>query len=304
MSAELASPAPRLSVIVPVYRDWPLLERCLAALRVQHWPVEDFEILVVSNDEHPPPGHLATPGSLPAVHLLHEPAGHSYAARNAGLLVARGAVLAFTDADCTPAPGWLAAGWAALEADADAALAGGRVRTVAPHRNLATDYDLVFAFHQDENVRKGHAVTANLFVRRAVFEAIGPFNGALQSSGDFEFCRRAVQAGWRLVYAPEAMVNHPARDSVAALLRKNRRIGSGYRRREFELKGLGLEARLRWAAGMLKPRLRYWWLLFKGTAHTRQLPPLRRARVVLLQALLHYHFAVSVLRPPPSKDQH
>jgi cellulose synthase/poly-beta-1,6-N-acetylglucosamine synthase-like glycosyltransferase len=53
-----AESAPRLSVIIPVYRDWDDLRRCLAALAQQTWPAGDFEILVVNNDTQPAPGDL------------------------------------------------------------------------------------------------------------------------------------------------------------------------------------------------------------------------------------------------------
>lgn len=290
---------PRLSVVIPVYRDWVALDRCLDALALQTWPAEDFEVLVISNEAAPPPD-LQRPG----VHVLHQPQGHSYAARNAGIAAARGTVLAFTDADCQPDADWLATGWAALHAVEDAALAGGRVQVVAAEQTLATDFDRTFAFQQAEYVASGRAVTANLFVRRAVIDTVGLFDASLQSSGDFEFCARAVRAGFKLVYAADAVVIHPARDSLAALFRKNRRVAGGFRRREFDLAAKGRAARLGWAAKAAKPRLRYWWRLLGGREKTGALPTLRRPAVLALHILMHYHFVLSVLRAPPGKDQH
>lgn len=290
---------PRISVLIPVYRDWVGLDLCLAALAAQTWPADDFEVLAVSNEAEPPPT-LSRPG----MRLLHEPRGHSYAARNAGLAAARGEVLAFTDADCRPEPQWLAAGWAALQEDTSASLAGGNIRVTAMRRNIATDYDQCFAFKQAETVPNGGSVTANLFVRRAVFDAIGPFNATLQSGGDFELCKRAKQSGFKIVYAENAVVQHPARDSLKALFRKNRRVAGGFRRREFDLLGKGFGARLRFTLPMLKPPLRFWLRLLLGQVRTNVLPAWRRPAVVLVKICMHYHFAFSVLLPPPSKDQH
>ena len=292
--------APRISVLIPVYRDWQPLADCLQALSRQDWPATDFEVLVINNDTAPPAAELALP---PGVTLLQAPQGHSYAARNAGLAVARGQVLAFTDADCRPEPGWLSAGWAALEQGAD--LAGGAVRIDPARRGLIADHDRAFAFQQQAYVAHGGAVTANLFVRRAVFEAIGRFNAGLQSGGDFEFCRRAVAAGWRLAYADTAEVTHPPRDSVAALLRKNRRVACGLRRSEYEMRGQPRHAVwLRVLRMLAQPRLRLWWRQLRGRESTAALPPARRPAVVALQVLLYYHYAWSLLRAPPEKHEH
>jgi cellulose synthase/poly-beta-1,6-N-acetylglucosamine synthase-like glycosyltransferase len=292
--------SPRLSVLIPVYRDWGRLRDCLAALAGQTWPADDFEIIAVNNDPAPPPPDFVLPSG---VTLLHEPRGHSYAARNAGLAVSRGAVLAFTDADCRPEPDWLAEGWAALQGEAE--LAGGRITTFIERPGLVAEYDRLFAFPQEHYVRKGSSVTANLFVKRAVFDQVGPFNAAMQSSGDFEFCRRAGQAGFRLVYAPRAVVQHPARDRLALLLRKNRRVAGGWRRREFEITGRS-RGGLWWTVltVMLRPRPRYWWRLAAGTERTAGMPLAKRLGVMALVILLYYHFALSVLRAPPAKDQH
>lgn len=290
--------APKVSVIVPVYRDWATLDGCLAALAAQTLPATEFEVLVVSN-EPDPPAPLARAG----VRLLHEPQGHSYAARNAGLAAARGAVLAFTDADCRPDPDWLSAGLAAL-AQHGTDLAAGRVRVDVDIASAAADYEAAFAFRQEDNVGHGHGATANLFVHRHVFERVGPFEAALQSGGDFEFCRRAVDGGCQLRYAAAAVVGHPARDSLAALLRKNRRVAGGYRQSEFDRPDRPRAWRWRRLAQLAQPRPKLWWRLLRGSEKTTGLPAARRAGVVAVHALLHYHFVWSLLRTPPGKDRH
>ena len=289
---------PKVSVIIPVYRDWATLARCLDALAAQTLPATEFEVLVISNEPEPP-----APLARPGVRLLHEPRGHSYAARNAGLVVARGAILAFTDADCRPAPDWLAAGCAALS-QAGTDLAAGRIRVESDTKGPAVDYESAFAFRQDDNVRHGHGATANLFVHRRVFERVGPFDATLQSGGDFEFCQRAVQGGCRLDYAAAAVVGHPARDSLAALLRKNRRVAGGYRQSELERPDRPRSWRWRRLAQLAQPRPKLWWRLLRGQEKTGELPPARRAGVMAVQVLLHYHFVWSLLRAPPAKDRH
>ena len=292
------TPLPKVSVIIPVYRDWTALERCLAALAAQTLPAAEFEVLVVSNEPDPP-----SPRPYAAVRWLHEPRGHSYAARNAGLAAAHGAILAFTDADCRPAPDWLAAGCAAL-AHEGVDLAAGRIRVESDTKGPAVDYESAFAFRQEDNVRHGHGATANLFVHRQVFERVGPFDAALQSGGDFEFCQRAVQGGCRLVYAAAAVVGHPARDSLAALLRKNRRVAGGYRQSELERPDRSRAWRWRRLAQLAQPRPKLWWRLLRGQEKTAELPAARRAGVMAVQMLLHYHFVWSLLRAPPDKDRH
>lgn len=299
MSAEMttAETAPRLSVIVPVYRDWDRLRLCLAALARQSLPSGDFEIVVVNNEDSEPPADLRAPN----LKFLKESRGHSYAARNTGLAAARGAVLAFTDADCEPEPGWLAAGWASLQGEA--ALAGGRIEVGGDAATLAADYDRAFAFPQDANARVGRSVTANLFVRRIVAISLGGFDDNLQSGGDFEFCRRAKQAGHTLTYAPTAVVRHPPRDSLGALLRKNRRTAGGI------LLELGVQNQTAlhraWALKFLfYPRPRHWWRLLSGRQALRNMKLRRRVPLLALHILLQYHFAVSVLRRPPDKDRH
>lgn len=68
--------------------------------------------------------------------------------------------------------------------------------------------------------------TANLFVRKEVFEKIGKFSEQLTSGGDVLFTSQATSAGFEIVYACEAVVEHPTR-GFGSLLRKAFRVGKG-----------------------------------------------------------------------------
>ena len=215
-----------VSVVVPTYRDWPALCSCLGALAGQSTPGHCFEIIVVENAGESPPGDFLLPDNA---RLVHEVAPGSYAARNRGIAESRGEVLAFLDADCIPASGWLQGGLECLQANPDAGLVAGNIELsyAAPRLTPAECFEKAYAFRQKQNVADGVAVTANLFVRRSVFDEVGLFNAGMMSGGDFEWTRRATSRGHRLVYCEDAVVHHPARASLADLAGKARRVASG-----------------------------------------------------------------------------
>lgn len=216
-----------VSVIVPVRDAAAILGACLDRLGRQT-AVDGVEVIVVDNGSHDDSGLAAR--SHPAVdQVIHERRRGSYAARNAGIAAARGAVFAFTDADCEPEATWLAEGLAALAAGGD--LAAGPVSTIrSPSPSLWERYDEANYLDQAMFVDHGFAATANLFVKRAVVDTIGPFDAALRSGGDVEFSQRAVNAGFELRYAPEAVVRHRPRTTLAETWRLHRRLGAGWRR--------------------------------------------------------------------------
>src|SRR5947209_17967437 len=114
---------PLLSVIIPARDAAPTLERTLACLSCQDL-AGDFEVIVVDDGSRDETAAIAALHA-PLVTLIQS--GESRgpgAARNLGVRVARGEILAFSDADCFPTPGWLTQGLQALE---HADLAQGRV---------------------------------------------------------------------------------------------------------------------------------------------------------------------------------
>lgn len=224
----------RFSVIVPCYLDTDALARCLACLEDQRMPRSAFEVIVVDN------GSTVRPAAVlgerfPWVRWEFEEQPGSYAARNRGARVANGEALAFTDSDCLPTADWLRAASQRLKRESPNTIVGGAISLVVAHppRPTASElYELGYAFQQQRYVEAdGFAATANVVFRRELFELVGPFDAARRSGGDREWCERARARGCRVVYEPNAIVGHRARQDLDALLTKARRLAGGFHQR-------------------------------------------------------------------------
>src|SRR5688500_8808816 len=223
-------PAKHVSVIIPVYRDWSRLALCLDALERQTLGSDAFEIILANNE---PDGDCPL-ARLPAnARFVDEPRPGSYAARNAAIATANGRVLAFTDSDCVPDPQWLERGLELLAAEPGTRVTGPIPVFREPGSSyLAFVYDFHTAFKQAQAVAKGSCATANLIVARNVFDQVGPFNPALVSGGDTEWGERAHRAGVPIRYDERVRVAHPARRTLAEIIRKKRRVAGSEAQRK------------------------------------------------------------------------
>jgi glycosyltransferase involved in cell wall biosynthesis len=219
-----------VSVIIPVYRPAGSaaghLDECLDCLARQTYPREKFEVIVIDNG-----GEELELARHPEVRLIREARPGSFAARNAGLRVARGGVLAFTDADCLPDPAWLERGVESVEEGKPTGISAGAIRivprpaTVSPAAYL---YSAILSFHPDGFRHSGgFGATANLFVRRSIMDAVGPFDPSYLSGGDTEWGLRAAALGFASRHVPEALVAHQARGSIGDIIRRELRLAGG-----------------------------------------------------------------------------
>jgi len=225
-----AVPVARVSVIIPVFNDDQRLRLCLDALSHQTYPRNCFEIIVVDNGSSNPPVWVRNQFSR--VVLAEESQPGSYAARNRGITLAKGDVLAFTDSDCVPRPEWIENGVRELTSDTNVGLVGGRVEFMFrdPDRpGIAELYDSISYLQQRNAVElTKFAATANMFTRRAVLDQVGHFDVAVKSGGDRDWGQRVAAAGYELRYAAEAVVGHPARSSFREIRKKNVRVIGGH----------------------------------------------------------------------------
>jgi len=217
---------PLVSVIVPAFDAERLVSALLDSLLAQTYPRDRVQIIIADNGSRDATVERAR--TRPATVVIENRRRSSYAARNLGLREARGEIMAFTDVDCIADPCWIERGVAAMAATG-ADLVAGRIRFVLSDPPTGAEaYDALVHMDNESLVRRqGTAVTANLFVRRAVFGALGEFP-VVESGGDALFTRRAVAEGFRLEYCEGAIVDHPAR-RLGEMLRKSWRVGTAYR---------------------------------------------------------------------------
>lgn len=218
---------PPLSVVVAT-RDRPAsLAATLAAL---HGAVGAADEVVVVDSASADGATRAVAAQHGARYLRVEQPGASRA-RNVGLRGAWTPVVAFTDDDCRPRPGWADA-FATAFADASVGFAVGPVHGVAG--GSAADVD-------DRGVRRwtwpsdpAHIGSgASLAVRRTAAldvdgfdERLGP--GAVLPAGeDHELLLRLLHAGWAGAFCTAAAVDHDDRRGRWATLRLFYRYGVG-----------------------------------------------------------------------------
>lgn len=220
--------SPVVSVIIPTFRDWGRLRLCLDALARQSFEQDAIEVIVVNNDpSDAPPADMQLADTM---RIIDAAKPGSYAARNAGLAQARGEIIAFTDSDCIPETDWIANAVNMFGADDAVDRLAGPIEIFREEGGswLAWKYEAISAFKQHHNVRQGVSVTANLFVKRAVFDRVGLFDETLMSGGDIDWNQRATEAGVTLRLAEQVRVRHPARQSMRAVLSKTRRMTGGH----------------------------------------------------------------------------
>ncbi|WP_460732455.1 glycosyltransferase [Lysobacter tyrosinilyticus] len=220
-TAEPAGPAPRASIVIPVFNQFAHTLSCLRAL-ASHPSEATFEVVVVddgSSDE--------TETALLQIDGLryHRRArnGGFIAACNDGAGLARGEYLVFLNNDTVPQPGWLDALLHTFDAHPDCGLAGAQL--LYPDGRLqeaggivftdgsAYNYgrfdaadDPRFAFVREADYCSGAAIA----VPRELFSRLGGFDTryapAYFEDTDLGFAVR--QAGYTALYQPASRVVH------------------------------------------------------------------------------------------------
>jgi GT2 family glycosyltransferase len=217
---------PTVSVICPFAGNAAAGRAALEALGQLRLGPGD-EVLVADNTAE---GVLAAAPAPPGIEVVVTRAKHqAYTARNEAAVRASGEWLLFTDADCRPGHDLLDRYFEPPPGERCGALAGEVV--AAAGRGLVAGYGAARALLGQaaflSHPYRPMAVTANLLVRRAAFEAIGGFAEGIRSGGDADLCWRLQEAGWELGHRPAAVVAHAHRDTLGGLLRQVARDSAG-----------------------------------------------------------------------------
>lgn len=198
----------KVSVIVPCHEAGGTIGACLDALHGQRIDRQGFEVhLIDSGDDGAEAAVVERLESWEGRLHYHRAERRGPAAqRNQGVAAARGAYLAFTDADCVPEPGWLGAGLAELERGAT--LVQGPTlpppgETSHPHAHSITVtgpsalYPSCNVMYEADALREAGGFPNDLYERHG--EHFGE---------DCELAWRVLRRGGRAAFAPGAVVRH------------------------------------------------------------------------------------------------
>ncbi len=214
-----------ISVVVPVRNGAATLPACLQALAQQTLDPAAYEVIVVNDGSTDGTSALVRGYAVRCVDL--PPSGPA-AARNHGVALAQGDLVLFTDADCAPAPDWVARLAAAFNAP-EVMGARGVYRT----RQTSLVARFVQQEYQDKYDRTARRRSIDFIdtysagYRRAVFLENGGFETAFPAPSveDQELSFRLAEKGYRLVFVPDAVVYHQHDNSLGEYLRRKYWIG-------------------------------------------------------------------------------
>jgi glycosyltransferase involved in cell wall biosynthesis len=188
---------PEVSLIVPVFDGASYLAQAIESLLAQD--VEGMEIVVVddgsSDDSHAVA--LACQERDARVRAFRQPHAGPGAARNLGLLLARGAYVGLLDADDLAAPGRVAAQLARLRGDPGLGLCFGVVEEFVDDGTESGTLG-------PRPAKEGHIPSA-LLARRSAVAEVGPFPTDPNAVDWPEWYIRAVEGGASIDAVPEVV---------------------------------------------------------------------------------------------------
>jgi GT2 family glycosyltransferase len=201
-----AGPPVRISVVVPTCNRAARMMRLIDALAAQNIG-EPFEVVVVDDvSKDDTLSRLrAAAHQLPFSLVIVESAVNTgpAGARNRGWRKANGELIAFVDDDCVPDPGWLKAIADGLDG-ADIAI--GRTRPPNDQLHLIGP----FSSYLDIGHNRTYS-TCNIGYRRSLLDEMDGFdevNFRYPNGEDTDLGLRAVKAGYRDAFAPDAVIWH------------------------------------------------------------------------------------------------
>ena len=224
----LAAQSRMVSVIIPARNEAATIGQLVQAVAAQAAAGVQVEVLVV--DDGSADGTAETAKSAGArVLALDEGGGNPAIARNRGALHAAGDPLVFLDADCRPAPGWLAR---LLAGHASGAAVVGGALDLPPGLPATARCDYYCGWYHVHSRRPAGEVPnhppGNLSVRRADFASTSGWTErqpAAYAHEELAWQAEIRRRGSRILFEPAAVVHHYNRSGFRNLLRRNYRWG-------------------------------------------------------------------------------
>ncbi|MCP4542492.1 MAG: glycosyltransferase family 2 protein [Chloroflexi bacterium] len=232
-----AAITPTMTLLIPAYNEAAVIAAKIENSLTLDYPPEQLEIAVVTDGSDDETVDIVKTYADRDVRLLHQPQRQGkMAAINRVMPLLDSEIVVFSDANAMVGRGALRA---IARNFADPAVGGvaGEKRVSGGGEGLYWRYES-FLKRCDSGISSVMGAAGELFaIRHRLFEPPPP-NALID---DFVMSLRLVEAGWRVVYEPEAAVTEPPSPTLAGEWRRRSRIAAG-----------GFQSIL-WLPGLLNP---------------------------------------------------
>jgi glycosyltransferase involved in cell wall biosynthesis len=189
---------PLISVVIPVFNAEPHLAEALDSVVTQSHP--SIEVLVIDDGSTDGSGEVARRYPDPRIRVVSQPNSGPAAARNRGVLIAKGEFLAFLDADDIWEPFKLKLQLDVLQAHPNVAMVFGDAVHVQANPDSRTP-----RLVRCGGVMRGHSV-GTLLIRATEFHRVGPFSTQWRVGEFLDWYARAIDLGLEAITVPEVVL--------------------------------------------------------------------------------------------------
>jgi|SRR5437867_6170890 len=210
------SQLPNVSVIVPVYNAQETIRDCIDSLLELNYPKENLELIFVNNASTDKTHEVLKQYSND-IRIMYEAKRGPAAARNKGILNARGEVVAFTDSDCVVDRDWLLNLIQPLR-NCRVGIVGGTILSKRPHNAIEGFGEYIHDHNKAINEYKPpYAITMNWTSRLCVLKEMNLFDESFIRCEDVDLSYRILQSGYILAFQPQAIVRHRNESTYSGL---------------------------------------------------------------------------------------
>ncbi len=211
----------RVSILVSTCNRCEKLRMLLDALKTNgSTGLTETEVLVIDNNSRDATKQVVaeyTSLENPVFRYLSETKPGKSRALNAGIHEARGEIIAFTDDDCIPSPGWIETILKEFESDPELSVLGGRVELYDQndaHQAILLSNRRTLVTNAREVFETPSIIGANMTFRKTVLQITRGFDPLLgpgsicKAVEDLDLIYRSLKKKLKIVYSPEVMVFH------------------------------------------------------------------------------------------------
>ena len=219
------TPLPFISIIIPARNEEKLIRSCISSLNQLDYPKEKIEIIIVDGLSTDNTRDVAGEMGATVINNVKQTVSPG---RNIGFDLAKGDLIAFTDADCVVEKDWLSNSIKYFENDLTVACVGGPNFTPADESDFGKAVGFVFdqpvfaagSIHARElnEVKEVSSIPGcNAIYRQSILAKVMPLDESMLTGDDTLLNRKIMDLGGRLLYTPDVKVFHYRRPSPRKL---------------------------------------------------------------------------------------